>query len=49
MHCMDAEKFIAFKDSMSGLTAKNIPVMEQRLIELGLSAGPPVIEVYMEA
>ena len=41
MHCVDAEKFTAFKDSMSGLTAENIPVVEQRLIELGLGVGPP--------
>ena len=38
---MDAEKFTAFKDLMSGPTAENIPIGEQRLIELGLSVGPP--------
>ena len=41
MHYVDGEKFTAFKDSMSGLTAKNIPVVEQKLIKLGLSVGPP--------
>lgn len=28
VHCVDAEKFTVFKDSMSGLMAKNTPVVE---------------------
>ena len=28
VHCVDAKKFMALKDSMSGLTAENIPVVE---------------------
>ena len=28
VHCVDAKKFTAFKDLMSGLIAENIPVVE---------------------
>ena len=37
---MDAENLMVLKDSMSGLMGENIPVVEQKLIKLGLSVGP---------
>ena len=41
VHCVDTKKFLVFKDSLSGLTAENIPIVEQKFTKLGLSVSPP--------
>ena len=41
VHAVDMAKFTEFKDSISGLTAENIPTVQRKIIELGLSVGPP--------
>ena len=40
VHAMEEDRFIEFKNHLSGLTADNIIAVQQTLIEMGLSLGP---------
>ena len=42
VHAVDMGKLTEFTDSISGLTAENVLAVQCKLLELGLSVGPPV-------
>ena len=40
VHLVDDDRFAEFKDQLSGLNGDNIPAVQRRLVEMGLSIGP---------
>ena len=40
VHAVEEDRFLEFKNYLSGLTADNIMAVQQKLVEMGLSLGP---------
>ena len=47
-HAVEEDRFIEFKNHLSGLTVDNIVALQQKLVEMGLSLGPAA-EVQLAA
>ena len=40
VHTVDDNKFVEFKNQLSGLNANNVAAVQCKLVEMGLSLGP---------
>ena len=39
MHAVDGERFLEFKNQLSGLNVDNVVAVQAKLVEMGLSLG----------
>ena len=40
VHAVDEDRFVEFKNELSGLNAENVAAVQQKLVYMGLSLGP---------
>ena len=40
MHAVDDDRFVEFKNQLSGLNADNVTAVQYKLVEMGLILGP---------